>query len=185
MYDFKEPTNRSHPRFSWIARSYVPRDSFICVTWLILSYSSTLHSDLATGSRRLIGSPKLQIIFHKRAIKYRSPLRKMTYKDKGSYESWPPCIQLCKQSANISLSRAISLSPTHTRTCARSHANTCTCMHVCALLHVSCAHSHTHTCAGSKEAIEAALMLCRLNAIIEVSLSFSFAVYAMSVCICI
>jgi len=45
-----------------------------------------------TGWRRLIGSPTLQIIFHKRAIKYRSLLRKMTYKDKGSYESSPPCI---------------------------------------------------------------------------------------------
>ena len=42
-----------------------------------------------TGWRRLIGSPKLQIIFHKRATKYRSLLRKMTYKDKGSYESSP------------------------------------------------------------------------------------------------
>jgi len=44
-----------------------------------------------TGWRRLIGSPNLQIIFHKRAIEYRSLLRKMTYKDKGSYESSPPC----------------------------------------------------------------------------------------------
>jgi len=43
------------------------------------------------GWRRLIGSLKLQIIFHKRAIKYRSLLRKMTCKDKGSYESLPPC----------------------------------------------------------------------------------------------
>ena len=42
-------------------------------------------------SRRLIGFPKLQIIFHKRAIKYRSLLRKMTCKDKGSYESSKPC----------------------------------------------------------------------------------------------
>ena len=32
-----------------------------------------------TGWRRLIGSRKLQIIFHKRAIKYRSLLRKMIY----------------------------------------------------------------------------------------------------------
>jgi len=45
-----------------------------------------------TGWRRLIGSPKLQIIFHKKATKYRSLLRKMTYKDKGSYESSPPCM---------------------------------------------------------------------------------------------
>jgi len=32
--------------------------------------------------------------FHKRATKYRALLRKMTYKDKGSYESSPPCIPL-------------------------------------------------------------------------------------------
>jgi len=36
--------------------------------------------------QRLIGSPKLQIIFQKRANKYRALLLKMTYKDKGSYE---------------------------------------------------------------------------------------------------
>ena len=46
--------------------------------------------ECSTGWRRLIGSPKLQIIFHKRAARYRSLLRKMTYKDKGSYESSPP-----------------------------------------------------------------------------------------------
>jgi len=45
----------------------------------------------STGWRRLIGSPKLQIIFHKRATKYRSLLWKTTCKDKGSYESSPPC----------------------------------------------------------------------------------------------
>ena len=45
----------------------------------------------STGWRRLIGSPKLQIIFHKRATKYMSLLRKMTCKDKASYESSPPC----------------------------------------------------------------------------------------------
>jgi len=33
----------------------------------------------------------LQIIFYKRTIKYRSLLRKTTYKDKGSYETSPPC----------------------------------------------------------------------------------------------
>ena len=40
--------------------------------------------------RRLIGSPKSQIIFHKRATKYRALLLKMTYKYKGSY-SRPRC----------------------------------------------------------------------------------------------
>jgi len=43
-----------------------------------------------------MGSPKMQIIFHKRATKYRSLLRKVTYKDKGSYESLPSCI-VCKE----------------------------------------------------------------------------------------
>ena len=42
-----------------------------------------------TGWRRPIGSPKLQIIFHKRATKYRSLLRKMTYKDKGLLNAPP------------------------------------------------------------------------------------------------
>jgi len=51
------------------------------------------RSNEATGWQRLIGSPELQIIFHKRATKYTSLLRKMTHKDKGSYESSPPCNQ--------------------------------------------------------------------------------------------
>jgi len=46
-----------------------------------------------TGWRRLIGSLKMQIILHKRATKCMSLLRKMTYKDKGSYESSPPCMK--------------------------------------------------------------------------------------------
>ena len=33
----------------------------------------------------------MQIIFHKRALKYRALSLEMTYKDKGSYESSPPC----------------------------------------------------------------------------------------------
>ena len=64
---------------------------------------------LGTGWRRLIGSPKLQIIFHKRATKYRALLRKMSYKDKGSYESSPPCrvnhahVQNCTATADQNL----------------------------------------------------------------------------------
>jgi len=54
-----------------------------------MSYHLILLCD--TGWRRLIGSPKLQIIFHKWATKYRSLLRKMTFKDKASSESSPPC----------------------------------------------------------------------------------------------
>ena len=43
-----------------------------------------------TGWRRLIGCLKLQVIFHK-ATNYRALLQKMTYKDKASNGSSPPC----------------------------------------------------------------------------------------------
>jgi len=33
----------------------------------------------------------LQVIFRKRATNYRALLRKMTYDDKASYDSTPPC----------------------------------------------------------------------------------------------
>jgi len=65
----------------------------------IFKYSSNPQGAHPHGVRwllqggRLIRSPKLQIILHKRATKYRALLRKMTYKDKGSYESSPPCIR--------------------------------------------------------------------------------------------
>ena len=45
------------------------------------------------GWRRPIGCLKLQVIFRKRATNYRALLRKMTYKDKASYDSSPPCTQ--------------------------------------------------------------------------------------------
>ena len=71
-----------------ISGSFAERDLQLkasCASW-------KMENDReATGWRRLIGSLKLQIIFHKRATKYRALLRKMTYKDKGSYGSSPPC----------------------------------------------------------------------------------------------
>jgi len=75
---------------------YVPTDNIVCVPTDKIVYVPTnniVHwsTDDTTGWRKLIGSPKLQIIFHQRATKYRALLRKMTYKDKGSYKSSPPC----------------------------------------------------------------------------------------------
>jgi len=81
--------------------TYVLLHIQICACMYIHEYieiCTDIHADVyirtsCTGWRRLIGSPKLQIIFHKRATKYMSLLRKMTYTDKGSYESSPPCIR--------------------------------------------------------------------------------------------
>ena len=48
-----------------------------------------------TGWWRLIECLKLQVIFRNRATNYRGLLWKMTYKDKASYRSTPPCILTC------------------------------------------------------------------------------------------
>jgi len=47
--------------------------------------------DSDTGWRRPIGCLKLQVIFCERATNYGALLRKMTYKDKASYDLMPPC----------------------------------------------------------------------------------------------
>jgi len=49
----------------------------------------------STGWRRPIGCLKLQVLFRKRATNCRALLRKMTCKDKASYGSSPPCIEIC------------------------------------------------------------------------------------------
>ena len=56
----------------------------------IIRYNSTSTRNV-TGWRRLIGCLKLQVIFRKRATNYRALLRKMTCKDKASYDSIPSC----------------------------------------------------------------------------------------------
>jgi len=53
--------------------------------------SSPLLDEVSdTGWRRTIGSLKLQVIFRKRATNLMAFLRKMTCKDKASYDSTPP-----------------------------------------------------------------------------------------------
>jgi len=89
---------------------------------------------LCTGWRRLIGSPKLQIIFHKRATKYRSLLRKMTYKDKGSYDSSPPCIDICMyQKQNIQAGSVSSRTDQFVYTC-RHTVSLILCIDICMYL---------------------------------------------------
>jgi len=74
-----------------------------------------------TGWRRLIGSPKLQIIFHKRATKYRSLLPKMTYTDKGSYESSAPSTCTCVEEPHTTSTCGYVVGPHMTTTCGYIH----------------------------------------------------------------
>jgi len=57
---------------------------------LIVATPYMIHVPI-TGWRRPIGCLKVQVVFRKRATNYRALLRKMTYKDKASYGSPPPC----------------------------------------------------------------------------------------------
>jgi len=58
------------------------------------SHRTLQHSVTRTGWRRLIGCLKSQVIFRKRATNSRALLRKMTYEDKASYDSTPPCTRV-------------------------------------------------------------------------------------------
>ena len=59
--------------------------------YMYMCIQELLISQLATGWRRPIGCLKLQVIFRKRATKYRALSQKMTSRDKASYDSTPPC----------------------------------------------------------------------------------------------
>ena len=63
-----------------------------------------------TGWRRLIGCLKLQVTFHKRATICRAILRKLTYDDKASCGSSPPCARSQTLSLARSLARSLALS---------------------------------------------------------------------------
>jgi len=71
---------------------HIYNNIYIYTTILMISYEYSLNLNLYTGWRRLIGCLKSQVIARKRATNYRALLRKMTYKDKASYDFTPPCV---------------------------------------------------------------------------------------------
>jgi len=89
----------------------------------------------------LIGSPKLQIIFHKRATKYRSLLRKMTYKDMGSYESSPPCTWVSPTNCMREHIYKWYVYSSHTHI----YIRTCLCIYICTYYDVYIHNTHIFT----------------------------------------
>ena len=69
----------------------VPCDVCVVCVMLVCRVLRACSVCVVTGWRRLIGCLKLQVIFHQRSTNSRALLRKMTYKDKASYDSTPTC----------------------------------------------------------------------------------------------
>jgi len=92
----------------WLIRDYFVTHmrgfdySYEVISWLIWGHLMT-NDDMMThtGWRRLVGCLKLQVIFRKRATKYATLLRKMTYKHRPSYGSSPPCMSWLIKSTEI------------------------------------------------------------------------------------
>jgi len=59
------------------------------------------------GWRRFIGCLEVQVIFRKRATNYRALLWKMTYEDKASYDSTPPCMAQSVESNSMVLGQMV------------------------------------------------------------------------------
>ena len=73
---------------------------WMCADLIHVQFSvSQLFGIIRIGWPSLKGCLKLQVIFCKRATNTRALLRKITYKDKASYDSTPPCI-VCSTVSN-------------------------------------------------------------------------------------
>ena len=112
----QEPNNRSHPTAYCLE---VEMQHTLC--------DILRRNNCDTGWRRPIGCLKLQVIFHHRAIDYGALLRKMTYEDKASYGSSPPCSVLYRgRYAMIDASGTATHAATHADQnalhCALQHA---------------------------------------------------------------
>ena len=113
--------------FPWIIYVYI-YISYTC----ICCHCAIPCAALSTGWRRLGGCLNLQVIFCKRATNYRALLWKMTYEDKASYDSTPPCTRL---SASLTPCVCVCV-------CVCVCACVCVwmCVCVCAYIHVSDTH---------------------------------------------
>ena len=91
------------------------------------------------GWQRTKGCLKTQVIFRKRATNYKALLRKMTHRNKASYESSPLCIM--EMTIEIPFQKALQCTATHCNAlqCTATHCNAlqCTTVHCNALQHTA------------------------------------------------
>ena len=124
----------------------------ICKTWPIYMppFLVNLQNTFSTGWRRCIGCLKLQTSFRKRATNHRALLRKMTYKDKASCGSSPPCSELTFENCELVHWCGVRVAFVHTyiHTHVPVHTHTHTHIHVHIYpptQHTTRIHAHTHT----------------------------------------
>jgi len=113
--------NESCHAYSWVT-SRVFMSHVMYMTWSCHVYESVVchRRPACTGWRRPIGCLKLQVIFCKRATNYRALLQKMTYQDKASYASLPPCRCFLVDSRNLSHTHNISVPLARSLACSPS-----------------------------------------------------------------
>jgi len=141
MYTYKQ-TNKH----TWIL-TYIHEHMSQKVSEHVHKWFTNDSQTCCTEWRRLIGSPKLHIIFHKRATKYTSLSRKMTYKDKGSYESSPPCTEIFLQRSLFDCQIYERRGYTYIHMCILTYIHTYihTYTHTCIHTYPTCIHAYMHT----------------------------------------
>jgi len=89
--------------FFWVAWMAISHVRVLCLVHMRVlmaqrkvKYTKIIHvpRPTQTGWRKPIACLKLQVIFRKRATIYRALRRKITYIDKASYDSTPPCARV-------------------------------------------------------------------------------------------
>jgi len=82
-------------------RALCPEPASIHVNILKSQLAIRYSEDIYTEWRGCIGCIDLQVSFRKRASNNKGVLRKVTYKDKASYASLPPCTVLALLNVSI------------------------------------------------------------------------------------
>jgi len=120
-------------------------------THILNELTCSFNELIRTGWRRCIGCLKLQVYFRKRVTNYRALLRKMTYEDKASYVSLPPCITelICINLTNewVSSFNVCHCQKSHTQWRSSTHWNTKTHTHIeWTPLFIQWAHTYHWAC---------------------------------------
>ena len=136
----------THSYMKW--PMHLRQDSFICD----MTYSHVTRRTHNIEWRRPIGCLNLQVLFCKRATNHRALLQKMTYKDKASYGSLPPCSIMFHSKEFLILPKEPDIQE---KSCASCVVAACCSMLQCVTVHESCCCSE-----AQRVAVNHSVLLC-------------------------